>query len=236
MAAEHRRRGHAHALRPRCQHSHRQLRRARGACRQQSQLRRLGAERALHDRSAAQRSIGWRIDQAPVPVGHFQHRRSHSMAFVRHHAEPASPGEWWWDHLDHVVRRDRNDTTWSTIVGTWRPGRLELYVDGWSRASSTSRGHQHQRLVRHLPLGLGLLHLAGLQRRHRARRVLRLILHPRHGAALARRSVRLPAPMGRGACAHGECAARHAPLDPYRLPLPPVMRRLRRRHAPRPGL
>jgi hypothetical protein len=33
-----------------------------------------------------------------------------------------------------------NDTTWSTIVGTWRPGRLELYVDGWSRASSTAAG------------------------------------------------------------------------------------------------
>ena len=31
-----------------------------------------------------------------------------------------------------------NDTTWSTLVGTWRPGRLELYVDGWSRASSTA--------------------------------------------------------------------------------------------------
>ena len=31
-----------------------------------------------------------------------------------------------------------NDTTWSTIVGTWRPGRLELYVDGLSRASSTA--------------------------------------------------------------------------------------------------
>jgi hypothetical protein len=31
-----------------------------------------------------------------------------------------------------------NDTTWSTIVGTWRPGRLELYVDGFSRASSTA--------------------------------------------------------------------------------------------------
>jgi hypothetical protein len=31
-----------------------------------------------------------------------------------------------------------NDTTWSTIVGTWRPGRPELYVDGWSRASSTA--------------------------------------------------------------------------------------------------
>jgi hypothetical protein len=31
-----------------------------------------------------------------------------------------------------------NDTTWSTIVGTWRPGRLELYVNGFSRASSTA--------------------------------------------------------------------------------------------------
>jgi Concanavalin A-like lectin/glucanases superfamily len=31
-----------------------------------------------------------------------------------------------------------NDTTWSTIVGTWRRGRLELYVDGFSRASSTA--------------------------------------------------------------------------------------------------
>jgi hypothetical protein len=31
-----------------------------------------------------------------------------------------------------------NDTTWSTLVATWRPGRLELYVDGWSRASSAA--------------------------------------------------------------------------------------------------
>jgi hypothetical protein len=31
-----------------------------------------------------------------------------------------------------------NDTTWSTLVATWRPGRLELYVDGFSRASSTA--------------------------------------------------------------------------------------------------
>jgi Concanavalin A-like lectin/glucanases superfamily len=31
-----------------------------------------------------------------------------------------------------------NDTTWSTIVGTWRPGRFELYVDGFSRAASTA--------------------------------------------------------------------------------------------------
>jgi hypothetical protein len=31
-----------------------------------------------------------------------------------------------------------NDTTWSTLVGTWRPGWLELYVDGFSRANSTA--------------------------------------------------------------------------------------------------
>jgi hypothetical protein len=31
-----------------------------------------------------------------------------------------------------------NDTTWSTLVVTWRPGRLELYVDGFSRANSTA--------------------------------------------------------------------------------------------------
>ena len=39
-------------------------------------------------------------------------------------------------------------------------------------------GDQHQRRVRDLPLGLGLLDVAGLQRRHRAHRVLRLILDP----------------------------------------------------------
>jgi hypothetical protein len=30
------------------------------------------------------------------------------------------------------------DITWSTIVGTCRPGRLDLYVDGFSRASGTA--------------------------------------------------------------------------------------------------
>src|ERR671918_2566159 len=109
-----------------------------------------------------------------------------------------------------------NDTSWSTIVGTWRPGRLELYVGRLVACLQHSGGDQHQRLVRHLPLGLGLLDLAGLQPRHRPDRVLRLILDPRHGAALARRSVRLPAPMERGARAHGQCATRHAPLDRHR--------------------
>jgi hypothetical protein len=104
-----------------------------------------------------------------------------------------------------------NDTTWSTIVATWRPGRLELYVDGWSRASSTSAATDTSALFRHLSLGLGLLDGAGLQRRHRADRMLRLVLDPRHGVALARRSVRLPAPLERTACALWQCATVHAP-------------------------
>jgi hypothetical protein len=65
-------------------------------------------------------------------------------------------------------------------------------------------------------LGLELPDGARLQRRHRAHRVLRLVLDPRHGAALARRSVRLPAPMARAACAHGERATHNAPLDWHR--------------------
>jgi hypothetical protein len=39
---------------------------------------------------------------------------------------------------------------------------------------------------------------------------------PRHGAAVARRSVRLPAPMERSACALWQHATRHAPLDRHR--------------------
>jgi hypothetical protein len=40
------------------------------------------------------RPIGRRINQAPVPLGHFQHRRSHPMAFVRHHASLRAHAEW----------------------------------------------------------------------------------------------------------------------------------------------
>jgi hypothetical protein len=31
-----------------------------------------------------------------------------------------------------------NDTTWSTIVGTWQPACIALYVDSWLGASSTA--------------------------------------------------------------------------------------------------
>jgi hypothetical protein len=70
-----------------------------------------------------------------------------------------------------------NDTTWSTIVGTWRPGRLVLYVDGFSRASSTAVATSTSALFGIYRWG-PLLDLAGLQRRHRAHRVLRLLLDP----------------------------------------------------------
>ena len=60
---------------------------------------------------------------------------------------------------------------------------------------------------------LGLLHQPGLQRRHRPDPVLRRLLDEPNGPPLARRSLRLPAPLERGACAHGECATRHAALD-----------------------
>jgi hypothetical protein len=79
-----------------------------------------------------------RVDQAPVPVGQLQHRRSHSLAFVRHDADlrhQASGGGTVTITSSVVIV---NDTTCSTIVGTRRPGRLELYVDGWSRRSSTA--------------------------------------------------------------------------------------------------
>ena len=56
-------------------------------------------------------------------------------------------------------------------------GRLELYVDGFSRASSTAVANTSA-VFGISPLGLGLLNVAGLQRRHRAHRVLRLSLDP----------------------------------------------------------
>jgi hypothetical protein len=60
------------------------------------------------------------------------------VAIVQHHAEPASPGQWRRHRHYHLVRCDPERYDLVDIVGTWRPGRLELYVDGWSRASSTA--------------------------------------------------------------------------------------------------
>ena len=37
-----------------------------------------------------------------------------------------------------LARSITNDTAWHTLVATWRPRRLELYLDGISRANSTA--------------------------------------------------------------------------------------------------
>jgi hypothetical protein len=90
----------------------------------------------------------------------------------------AAPGQWWRHRLDHLVGRDRErydlvDDRRDMAARTLRVVRGRLLA-----CLEHSGGDQHQRPVRHLPLGLGFLDLAGLQRRHRARRVLRLILDP----------------------------------------------------------
>jgi hypothetical protein len=76
--------------------------------------------------------------------------------------------------------------------------RFEVLLNGHVLFSATDDSFRQDGKVglwTNLPLGLGLLDVAALQRRHRAHRVLRLILDPRHGPSLARRSGRIPAPM-----------------------------------------
>ena len=107
----------------------------------------------------------------------------------RHHAEPASPGERRRHRHHHLVRRDRErydlvDARRDMATRTPRTVRGRLVA-----CLEYGGGDRRQRLLRHLPLGLGILDLAGLQRRHRADRVLRLS-DGRHGPAVARRSVR----------------------------------------------
>jgi hypothetical protein len=100
-------------------------------------------------------------------------------------------------NMRHEASGGGNVTITSSVAtGTPRAGRGRLLARLEYRG-----GDQHERLLRHLPLGLGLPDVAGLQRRHRAHRVLRLVLDRRDGAEVA--PVRLPAPLGRDARAHG---------------------------------
>jgi hypothetical protein len=105
------------------------------------------------------------------------------------------------------------DTTWTTIVGTWRPGRLELYVDGCSRASSTAAATNTSALFGICRWGWGFSTNQDFNSDIALIACFASSWTPAKGAALARRSVRLPPPMERGACDHGQCATRHAPFD-----------------------
>jgi hypothetical protein len=106
-----------------------------------------------------------------------------------------------------------NDTTWSTIVGTWRPGRLELYVDGWSRASSTAAATSTSATFGIYRWGWGFSTSQDLNGDIALIACFASSWTPAMVRRLARRSVRFPAPMERAACAHGEGATRHASLD-----------------------
>ena len=44
----------------------------------------------------------------------------------------------WGANVTLSWQRRTNDTAWDTLVTTWRKNRLELYVDGISRASSAA--------------------------------------------------------------------------------------------------
>jgi hypothetical protein len=121
------------------------------------------------------------------------------------------PPQWRRHGHHHVVRRDRErydvvDDRRDVVTGTPRAvrGRLVARLEHGG-------GDQHQRPVRHLPVGLGLLDLAGLQRRHRAHRVLRLILDPRPWCGAGR-------PIRSASCAHGarclrSSGVRHPPRE-----------------------
>jgi hypothetical protein len=97
-----------------------------------------------HNRSADPRSIGWRIDQAPV-------RRATSstgdhILFLTSGTTPksASPGQWWRHGHHHVVRRDCE-----------RYHLVDHHRDMAAPCSASTAG-------------AGTLNLAELQRRHRA--------------------------------------------------------------------
>jgi Concanavalin A-like lectin/glucanases superfamily len=105
-----------------------------------------------------------------------------------------------------------NDTTWSTIVGTWRPGRLELYVDGWSRASSTAAATSTSAVFGIYRWGWGFSTSQDFNGDIALIACFASSWTPAM-VAVARRSVRPPAPMERAPCVLWERTARHAPLD-----------------------
>jgi hypothetical protein len=127
VAAEHRRRGHAHALRPRGQHSH-----DRGA-----EIEALAGSNPsfaaweqnepytiallIKGRSGGASTKHLYRSGTSSTADHILWLSSGTTPNLRHQA---SSGTVTITSSVAIV----NDTTWSTIVETWRPGRLELYV------------------------------------------------------------------------------------------------------------
>ena len=108
-----------------------------------------------------------------------------------------------------------NDTTWSTLVGTWRPGRLELYVDGFSRASSTAAATNTSALFGIYHWGWGF----STSQDFNGDIALIACFASSWTPAMVRRWHADPlasCALERGACAHGQRATRHAPRDRHR--------------------
>jgi hypothetical protein len=130
-------------------------------------------------------------------------------------AEQLGPSEW---RLSKLLR-GRRGTEWA--MSMHQVGEFVLVLDpaALSRVSSLDEVGL-ARFYRAVSIGsdpsLGVFDQPGLQWRHRADRGLRRVLDSGHDPPVERRSVRLPAPMERGARAHGQSATRHAPLDPHR--------------------
>ena len=108
-----------------------------------------------------------------------------------------------------------NDTTWHTLLTTWRPHFFGLYLDGHLVASSTAANTATSDAWSIYRWGWGF------STNQDFNGDIALILccgacWTGHGPPVARRPLRLPAPMERGACAHGKRATRHAPLDRHR--------------------
>jgi hypothetical protein len=115
-----------------------------------------------------------------------------------------------------------NDTTWSTIVGTWRSGRLELYVDGFSRASSPAAATNSSALFGIYRWGWGF---------STSQDFIALIacFAASWTPAMIRRwndPFGFLRPMGRGACALWQCATRHAARDRHGVACPMGQRRM----------
>jgi hypothetical protein len=122
LAAQHRRRGHAHPLRPRCQHPHDRPRRDRGPCRQQSnfaaweQNEPYTIDLLLKGRSGGASTKHLYRSGTSSTADHILFLSSGTTPNLRHQA--SGGGTVTITSSVAIV----NDTTWSTIVGTWATG------------------------------------------------------------------------------------------------------------------
>jgi hypothetical protein len=138
VAAEHRHRGNAHPLRASCQHSHGQRRRNRAlagsnpsfAAWEQNEPYTIALLLKGRSGGASTKHL-YRSGSSSTP-DHILFLSSGTTPNLRHQA--SAGGTVTITSSVAIV----NDETWSTIVATWRAGRLGLYVDGFSRASSTA--------------------------------------------------------------------------------------------------